>query len=280
MVEENLMKGKKVREEILFELREGDFSPHLAVLLIGNDEASKSFIKLKRQACEELGFKFSLFKFRKDVDEKKVLEKIRELNEDTEIHGILPQLPFPEHINENKVFAEIRPVKDPDGLTPQNLGSVLRGAPGIVPATVEAIMELLAYYSIETEEKEVVIINNSNLIGKPLSMILTNSDATVTMCHKKTKSLKNHTENADLIITATGQPNLIDKGMIKEDAVIIDAGYAKEDGEILGDVEFDEVSEKASKITPNPGGVGPVTVAMTIRNLCKCYKMQKDEMGK
>lgn len=264
------------KTKIKKELKEVKVSPRLTVILIGQNSASKSFIRKKKKMCREIGFKFSLQTFKKETPMEEIIGKIQELNEDPDVHGILPQLPLP-RIDENKVFEAIKPEKDVDGLTPENLGHLLRDNPKIIPGTVEAVLEILEHYDVDIESQNITIVNNSNLIGKPLSMALTNRMTTVTICHHKTKNLKKHTENADILITATGKPDLITADMIKEDAVVIDAGYAKEDGKVQGDVKFEEVKEKASKITPNPGGVGPVTVAVTMRNLLKCYRMQQDE---
>jgi methylenetetrahydrofolate dehydrogenase (NADP+)/methenyltetrahydrofolate cyclohydrolase len=271
-----ILTGENVREELKTELETGEETPHLAVLLVGESEASKSFIRKKKEMCKELGFKFTLETFEKGTDTEEIIETIEKLNTKEDVHGILPQLPLP-GINENRIFEAIEPEKDVDGLTPENMGFLLRDSPKIVPGTVEAILEILEYYNVEIESQNVTIVNNSNLIGKPLSMALTNRMATVTLCHAKTEDLKKHTRNADILVTATGQPDLITPEMVKEDTVVIDAGYAKEDGKVQGDVKFDEVKEKASKITPNPGGVGPVTVAVTMRNLLKCYRLQQDE---
>jgi len=268
------MKGEPVKKDIMAELGDFEGRPHLAVLLVGDDNASKSFIRKKRELCEELGFEFTLKEFPEGSDTEDVLEEIESLNEDTDIHGILPQLPLP-GLSEHEVFEAIRPEKDVDGLSPENLGLLQRGNPRIVPGTVESIREILEEYEVEIEGRDITIVNNSNLIGKPLSMYMTNKKATVTLCHKETRDLKKHTETADILITATGQSGLIDREMIKENAIIVDAGYAKENGKVKGDVKFDEVKEKASKITPNPGGVGPVTVATTMRNLVRCYKIQE-----
>ena len=268
--------GEKISENIKREVESAEETPHLAVLLVGESDASKSFIQKKKEMCRELGSNFTLKTFERGIETEEIIETIEDLNKKNSIHGILPQLPLP-GIDENKVFEAIDPGKDVDGLTPENMGFLLRDNPKIVPGTVEAILDILEHYGIEIEGKDVTIVNNSNLIGKPLSMALTNRMATVTLCNVKTKNLKKHTKNADILITATGQPDLITADMIKEDAVVVDAGYAKEDGKVQGDVKFDEIKEKASKITPNPGGVGPVTVAVTMRNLLKCYRIQQDE---
>lgn len=270
------MEGGRVKNLIKKEFREADENARLAVILVGDSEASKSFIRNKKEMCKELGFEFTLRTFEKGVTQKRVVEEIHKMNHNSDIDGILPQLPLPEII-ENRIFEAIDPQKDVDGLTPKNLGFLFRDNSKLVPGTVEAILEILEYYNVEIEGQNVTIINNSNLIGKPLSMALTNMMATVTLCHVKTRDLKKHTRSADILVTATGQPDLITADILKEDAVVIDAGYAKEDGKVQGDVKFDQVKEKASKITPNPGGVGPVTVAVTMRNLLKCYRMQQDE---
>lgn len=259
--------GKKIAEKILGDLEDVDVSPHLDIILVGSNPASKTFIEQKISACKRVGFEANLNKFPETIEEEKVLEKIRELNQNDDVDGILVQLPLPDQIDNNKVFGSIKPEKDIDGLTPLNMGKTLRGNPDIVPCAVKAIEKILEHEEINLEAKNVTIINNSNLIGKPLAMRLTQKNATVTLCHKKTSDLKKHTVDADIIVTATGKSGLLEQNWIEKDTVVIDAGY---DGSKHS--ESQKVEKKAAQIAPVPGGVGPVTVAMTLKNLLTCYK--------
>lgn len=264
--------GNAVAEEIEDELPRFTKSPHLHLVLAGNNKASETFVKEKQDACKRLDFESSVKKFPGDVSEEKVLEHIKQVNRNGSIHGVIVQLPLPLHIDENTVFRKLDPEKDVDGLTPENIGKLLRGDETVVPCAVSAIEKILEHEDIELEGKNVTIINNTSLIGRPLSMRLTQKEATVTVCHEKTRDLETHTENSDIIITATGQPEVIKKDSVKEDTVVIDAGYSFVDGNIVQ--ESENIEEKASKMSPVPGGVGPVTVAMTLKNLVKCFRNQ------
>lgn len=273
-----LLKGRRLAEEIINALRTkimrlGE-APHIAIILVGDDDASKIFIKLKQRACEKIGARSTLFKLEENLDEYKLLELIGKLNEDPRFHGILLQLPLPEQIDENKMLNKISPEKDVDGLTPKNIGNLLLGTPRITPCAVSAILRLLEDNEIRIEGKNVVIINRSNLIGKPLATLLIKRSATVTICHSKTEELESHTRSADILITATGRPRFITADMVKRESVIIDAGCTKFGGRFCGDVDFETVSKKVSAITPVPGGVGPLTIAMTMENLLRCYESQ------
>lgn len=274
------MKGEKISRDLLKSLKP-DFEslkedPYLAILFVGDDQAAASYIEEKKAICKKLGVKAEVFNFDANVSEEEILRKIEELNSDPSVNAILPQLPM-QGVDSDKVFEKIDPLKDVDGLTPYNLGRLMRGRVRVMPGAVKAIFKIFNEYNVKVEGKDVVIVNNSNLIGKPLSLALTNRGATVTVCHDSTRDLRSHTSKSDIVITATGQPNLIGKEMVKKGAVVVDAGYAKEDGKIRGDVNFDEVKEKASKLTPNPGGVGPVTVAVTMQNLYYCYQLQQNK---
>jgi len=274
-----LLNGRPLAAEILngikTKVEKLKDKPHIAIILVGEDKASKIFIGLKEKACKDLGILSTVFRFKDNEVENAVSGVIQKLNEDGTIHGILIQLPLPDQIDEINLLGEVSPEKDVDGLNPKNIGNLLLGGEPLVPCTVGAIMEILADANIALEGKNVVIISRSNLIGKPLAMMLVKNSATVTICHSKTKNLADHTRAADVVITAAGVPNLITAEMIKPNTVVIDAGCAKKDGRMLGDVDFETVSKKVSAITPVPGGIGPLTVAMTMKNLIKCYESQK-----
>lgn len=260
--------GKKIAAEIEEEL-ESDVCPRLEIIQVGDNPASETYIDEKLEACKRVGFEANLNQFSEDVEEEKIIEKIKELNSKEEVHGILVQLPLPKQINNNRVFNTLSPQKDVDGLTPLNLGKTLRGEKHLVPCSVQAIEKIINNEEVNLEGKEVTIINNSNLIGKPLSMVLTKQGATVTLCHKDTEDLAKNTREADILVTATGKSGLLDKKMVTKNTFVIDAGY--EAGE---ESESNKIEDKVSKISPEPGGVGPVTVAMTLKNLLKCYRLQ------
>jgi len=264
-----IIDGKAIASEIEEELLETDVSPHLEIIQVGDNPASSTYVEEKLEACGRVGFEARLNQFSEDVEEEKLIAKIEELNSNDSVHGILVQLPLPSQIDNNCVFNTLSPKKDVDGLTPLNLGKTLRGEKRLVPCSVEAIEKILEHEEIYLEGKKVAIINNSNLIGKPLSMALTQKGATVTLCHEDTKNLAKHTKEADIVVTATGAPGLLENEMIKDDTFVIDAGY-----EAGKKSESEKVKDKVSKISPEPGGVGPVTVAMTLKNLLKCYKLQ------
>ena len=273
-----LLKGRQLAEGILNDakakIEKLETKPHIAIVLVGDDEASKIFIRLKQKACGKIGAKETLFKLDEGVTEAEVLDLIKRLNEDSGIHGILVQLPLPKQIDENRLLDHIAPEKDVDGLNPKNIGKLLLGGGGLTPCAVEAIMEILDSANIRLEGANAVIINRSNLIGKPLAMKLAKRSATVTICHSKTKNLADYTKTANIIITATGKPKSLTADMIQEGAVVIDAGCTKFEEKTCGDADFENVSKKASAITPVPGGVGPLTIAITMKNLIRCYELQ------
>lgn len=251
--------------------KETDASPHLEIIQVGENQASKTYINEKQEACERVGFTANLTKFSEEVREEKLIQKIKELNQDDSVHGILVQLPLPPRIDNNKVFSTLSSEKDVDGLTPLNLGKTLRGYDHLVPAAVKAIEEIIQRENIELEGKNVAIVNNSNLIGKPLSMVLTGKKATVTLCNRDTEDLKEHLVDADIVVTATGESEILEKDMLTEETFLIDAGY--ETGESS---EAEKVEDEVSKLSPEPGGVGPLTVVMTLKNLLKCYRLQQN----
>jgi methylenetetrahydrofolate dehydrogenase (NADP+)/methenyltetrahydrofolate cyclohydrolase len=235
-------------------------------VLVGENPSSRIYIENKQKACEKLGIASNLYEFPESMKEEKLEALIKQLNDDKRVHGIIVQLPLPKHIDEKKILNMISPKKDVDGLNAVNIGNLLLGDETIAPCTPKGIIRMLEKMKIQVEKRNVVIVNNSIVVGKPLAMMLTNRFATVTLCHVKTKFLKEHTKKAEILITATGVPNLIKKDMVREGAVVIDAGICYREGKVYGDVDFENVKSIASFITPVPGGVGPMTVAMVLEN--------------
>ena len=271
-----IIDGKEIKNEIISELKKQVkqymIKPCLAVIQIGDDPASNSYIKSKEKACNEIGIYFKHIKFNETVKEIEVINKILELNNDEYVHGILLQLPLPEGFNQDKLINYIARNKDVDGLTDINVGKLFNNKPGMVSCTPLGIMKLFEKENIDVKGKNVTIVGRSNLVGKPLLGLLLNNDATVTICHSKTENLKKHTKNADILIVAVGKKHFITEDMVKEDAIVIDVGINKEDGKLYGDVDFSKVKTKVKKITPVPGGVGPMTVAMLMTNVIKAYE--------
>jgi methylenetetrahydrofolate dehydrogenase (NADP+)/methenyltetrahydrofolate cyclohydrolase len=256
-----------VREETLVFKGKTGIVPGLAVVLVGEDPASQVYVGRKAKACEEVGFLSHEYKLPADTSETKLLTLINDLNQDQLIHGILVQLPLPKHIATDKIIAAIDPHKDVDGFHPYNVGGLVTGSPLFVPCTPRGIMELIARTGIELSGKDAVVVGRSNIVGKPMALLLLAQNATVTMCHSKTKDLPVVTSRADVLIAAVGKPHMITANMVKEGAVVIDVGVNRlESGKLAGDVAFDEVAAKASYITPVPGGVGPMTIAMLMKN--------------
>lgn len=277
-----LMDGRKVSKEMLLNisrevnnLKLDHIHPKLAVILVGKDPASLSYIAQKQKACTKTGIDWVQFDFEPDIDTDFLIKKIRELNEDETIHGILVQLPLPKHVYVPDVLKAIDPRKDVDGFTAYNLGKMFLNTEfeHLAPCTPRGVIRLLEYYEVETEGKEVVMVGHSNIVGKPLSVMLLNRNATVTTCHVHTKDLKSHTKRADILCVAVGKQNLITEDMVKEGATVIDIGInRRDDGSLCGDVDFENVSKKASNITPVPGGVGPMTVACLMENTVTAAK--------
>ena len=247
-------------------------TPNINTIKIGDNPSSELYFRLRNNACNKAGITTSHLDFRKNVTEKKILKTIDELNSNKNIHGILIQFPIPDHISSNKLMSAIDPKKDVEGFNPYNMGKTIIGDEYIVPCTPLAILTILKHEKIDLKGKEIVIINHSTVVGKPLTTLLLNRNATVTVCHIFTKDTKQHSSNADIIITATGIPGLITKDYVKNGAFVIDVGIAETNDGISGDVNFDSVKEKAGKITPVPGGVGPVTIACSLENMLKTYK--------
>lgn len=274
-----IIDGKKLKEEIIEELKKEVkhfmIKPCLAVIQIGDDPASNTYIKAKSKACDEIGIYFKHIKFTEETKEIEVINKIIELNNDEYVHGILLQLPLPDGFNADKLINYIARNKDVDGLTDINLGKLYNNKPCLISCTPQGIMQLLEHENIDLEGKNVTIVGRSNLVGKPLIGLMLNKNATVTVCHSKTENLSKHTKNADVLVVAVGKKEFIKENMVKEDAVVIDVGINKEDNKLYGDVDFNKVKTKAKKITPVPGGVGPMTVAMLMKNVINAYQKQQ-----
>jgi methylenetetrahydrofolate dehydrogenase (NADP+) / methenyltetrahydrofolate cyclohydrolase len=284
-----LIDGKKVaaeiRQEIAGEVKQlrdkGIKIPHLAAILVGNDSASETYVKNKVKDCEEVGFRSTLLRFDNDIAESFLLDRIAELNSDKDVDGFIVQLPLPDHISENKIIEAIDPEKDADGFHPVNIGRMVIGLPGYLPATPFGIVELIRRYRIETSGKNCVVIGRSNIVGRPVSILLSQKgiDATVTVVHSRTRNIKDIVRNSDIIIAAMGSPNFVRAEMVKEGAVVIDVGTtriasadAKSGFKLTGDVDFDNVAPRCSYITPVPGGVGPMTRVSLLRNTLAAAK--------
>ena len=267
--------GKKIAENMqnelkkeTTELKKNGIDLTLAVIYVGDDLASKIYINNKRKACDYVGIKMKEFKFDCNAKENDILKLINKLNMDKSVTGIMVQMPLPHRINEKKIVGAINPQKDVDGFSEVNLGKIITKNYDFLPCTPAGIMEILNSENIEIKGKHCVVVGRSNIVGKPLSLMLLNNDATVTICHSKTENLKEACKNADILISAVGKKNLITADMVKKDAVVIDVGINRNEfGKICGDVDFENVKKVASYITPVPGGVGPVTVAMLMKNV-------------
>jgi len=280
----NVLNGKKLAEKLNSELKNKinlDFKrtgikPKLAAILVGDDPASKLYINIKRKTCAEIGIESTLVKLNREVTNAELFTKINELNNDTTVHGIILQLPLPVKFKPFTLefIEKIDPLKDVDGLHPINKGKLFNYNEEIVSATPKGIITLLEYYSVELTGKHVVIINRSNLVGKPLIFMFLKRNATVTICHTSTVDLESHIKKADILVVAIGQPDFITKDKIKKNVVIIDVGTSRVNGKTRGDVKFEDVIEKVSAITPNPGGVGPMTVHFLLQNTYNAYKRQ------
>ena len=263
----------KIKDELKGNVNSYFQTPILAVVTIGDDAASEVYVKNKKKACEYVGMSFLHLDYASCVKEEVVIRKIKQLNKDKSINGIIVQLPIPENFNVSKIINTIDPSKDVDGLTNIQAGKLIQNEKCSTPCTPKGIMEIFKEYKIELEGKHVVIVGRSNLVGKPLMLECLNKNATVTMCHSKTKNLKSYTKDADILVVAVGKKYLIDKSMIKKDSIIIDVGINREDGKIYGDVN-PNVEELCEYLTPVPGGVGPMTVSMLLKNTFEAYKNQ------
>ena len=287
-----IIDGKKIASDIKKELAaksaaiidKGDRAPHLVAVLVGDDAASQTYVNSKEKDCREVGFTSTIYRLEADTSEKKLLEIIDFLNNDEEVDGFIVQLPLPAHINVQKVIRSINPLKDVDGFHPVSLGRMMLGEPTYLPATPYGIIQLLERYKIETSGKHCVVLGRSNIVGTPISVMLSRKanpgNCTVTVCHTGTKNLKEIAKTADILIAAMGQPHFVTADMVKEGAVVIDVGiHRMEDSSekgyhIIGDVKFDEVAPKCSFITPVPGGVGPMTRVALLMNTFKAYNKE------
>ncbi len=280
-----ILDGKKAAQAIKDDLKvdvaqranEGKKIPHLAAILVGANGASETYVAAKVKACEETGFKSTLIRFEETISENKLLEKIEELNTDPDIDGILVQLPLPKHISDENVINTIAPDKDVDGFHPVNIGKMVQGLPSFIPATPYGIMLLLEHYKIDTKGKHAIVIGRSNIVGRPMSILLSGNNnpgnCTVTICHSQTQNLKEICLQGDIIVAALGRPEFVKADMVKDGAVVIDVGITRVKDEtkksgfrLKGDVEYETVSPKCSWITPVPGGVGPMTIAALMKN--------------
>jgi len=303
-----ILDGKQIAQTIRAELHEqvrvitksGRRAPKLAIIIVGNNPASETYVANKMKACAEVGIEVERIAYDESITEQTLLTEINRLNNDDSIDGFIVQLPLPEHINETHVLSTIDYRKDVDGLTPENVGRTVQGLPSIISATPRGIRELLARYNIATEGKHVVVIGRSNIVGKPIAMLLMQrpylslpgmsaaslGDATVTICHSKTRDLKSICQTADIIIVAAGCPKLLTADMVREGAVIVDVGINRIEKtgadanakayKLVGDVDFENVAPKASYITPVPGGVGPMTIVSLLQNTLQAYKLKTE----
>ena len=276
-----LISGKEVSQFIRGEVAKGvselkessGITPGLAAVLVGEDPASEIYVRNKRKACTEAGMYSEEHKLPSETTEEELLMLVDRLNNDTNIHGILVQLPLPDHINETKVLRAVSPDKDVDGFHPYNVGLLVEGNPRFISCTPHGIIKMLEYYDIDIKGKEAVVVGRSNIVGKPVAMLLLHRHATVTVCHSRTQDLPEVTRRADILVAAIGRANFVTEDMVKEGAVVIDVGINRnQEGKLTGDVDFEPVSEKASFITPVPGGVGPMTISMLLWNTLESAK--------
>ncbi|NBX92692.1 MAG: bifunctional 5,10-methylenetetrahydrofolate dehydrogenase/5,10-methenyltetrahydrofolate cyclohydrolase [Proteobacteria bacterium] len=272
------LNGKKVAEELysklLLEVSLLPIVPKLAVILVGSDPASQTYVKTKEKKCLSLGLQSETFTYSQDVTESELIEKIKKLNEDKSVHGVLIQLPLPAHINKNRLMEYLSPLKDVDGLTPDNAGRLAQGIPRLIPCTPHGIMALLSFYGIPIEGKRVVVLGRSDIVGKPMAQLMINANATVTVCHSKTKEIKEICQTADILVAAIGKPKWLGPDFVKSSCSVIDVGIHREGETFCGDVDFEEVEKKCHAITPVPGGVGPMTIALLMKNLVLAASLQ------
>ncbi len=254
-------------------------TPGLAVILVGHDPASAAYVNMKKRACDRVGFYSITHDMPETISQEAIEKTIKMLNNDSNVDGILIQLPLPEHIDTTKLLELVDPAKDVDGFHPYNVGRLTTGLDGFVPCTPLGVMELLNEYDIDVKGKNCVVVGASNIVGKPMAALLLNADATVEICHIFTDDLKKHTLNADIVLCGVGVINLITEDMVKDNVVIIDIGVSRtKEGKLVGDVDFENVSKKSSYITPSPGGVGPMTIAMLLSNTLKAAKINAKKL--
>lgn len=279
-----IIDGKKVsaqvKEQVRIETEElvkKGIKPGLAVIIVGDDPASRVYVNNKKKACEKVGFLSKEFALPATTTQEELLALVNELNEDKEINGILCQLPLPKGLDEKAVIEAISPLKDVDAFHASNVGKIMIGDYDFLPCTPAGVMEMLHSYNIPVEGKECVVIGRSNIVGKPMAMLLLHENGTVTITHSRTKNLKEVTKRADILVAAIGKPKFVTADMVKEGAVVIDVGMNRdENGKLCGDVDFENVKEKCSAITPVPGGVGPMTIAVLMKNTLKACKIQNN----
>lgn len=271
--------AKKIREDLakeVVEIKKNGINPKLAVIMVGDDKASKVYVKNKSKACQEVGIEYEEYLLKDNIEMEELLKIIDKLNNDKTVHGILLQSPIPKHLNIKEAFNRIDYKKDVDGFHPINVGKLTIGEDAFISCTPFGVIKMLEHYNIPTEGKNAVIIGRSNIVGKPLIQCLLNKNATVTICHSKTKNIEEITKKADILIAAMGVPKFVKENMVKEGAVVIDVGINRnEEGKLVGDTDFDNIKDKASYITPVPGGVGPMTIAMLMNNVVKASKNLK-----
>ncbi|MEC7063658.1 MAG: bifunctional 5,10-methylenetetrahydrofolate dehydrogenase/5,10-methenyltetrahydrofolate cyclohydrolase [Bacteroidota bacterium] len=278
--------SKQIKDELKFQvdnlIKSGKKAPHLAAIIVGNDGASLTYVSSKVKSCKKIGYNSSLIKLDEKISEQKLINEINKLNQNSDVDGFIVQLPLPKHINEEKILNQIKPSKDVDGFHPSNFGKMALGLETFIPATPYGIMEIFSRYKISLEGKIVVVLGRSNIVGKPISILMSNKgnpgNATVILTHSKTNNLVNLTKQADVIVSALGIPNFLKSEMIKKNCIVIDVGITRVKNplkpkgyEIVGDVDFDNVIKKSSYITPVPGGVGPMTIAMLLKNTMHAY---------
>ncbi len=272
--------SKKIKEDIKSKVKvlkeQKGITPGLAVILVGDDPASHTYVKMKAKSCKNVGIYSVTHEMPYDIKEDEVLETIAMMNKNPNIDGILIQLPLPTHIDTTKVLEMVAPQKDVDGFHPFNVGRLVTNLDGFVPCTPLGVMKLLKEYDINVEGMNAVVVGASNIVGKPMANLLLNANATVDVCHIYTKDLKRHTLNADILLVGVGKPNLITEDMVKDGAIVIDIGTNRlESGKLVGDVDFEKISKKVTHITPVPGGVGPMTIAMLIENTLTASKLRR-----
>lgn len=268
--------SKKIQEEIKKEVSELSKKPCLLVILVGDDQASQIYVSSKEKACKRVGMESKTIVLEENISQKELIKIIQKANEDKNINGILVQLPLPNHMNTKAVVGAIDPIKDVDGLHAVNQGKIMLGESGIVPCTPKGVIRLLDEYHVDLTGKNAIVIGRSILVGAPLAQLLLHKNATVTIAHSKTKNLKELCANMDVIISAVGKPKMITEDMVKEGAIIVDVGINRVLGTLVGDVDYLSVAPKTSRITPVPGGVGPMTIACLLENVLECYKLQNE----
>lgn len=267
--------AKKILSEIETDIKKLNIKPKLAVILVGDDPASQVYVRNKGKTALAIGMESLIIELPKETTEEDLIKHIHILNEDKKVNAILVQLPLPKHLNTGKILEKIEPIKDVDGLTPYNSGKLFSGKkPYALPCTPKGIIKLLEEYNINLEGLNAAVIGRSNLVGRPIAQLLLQNNSTVTTIHTKTKNIASHTKNADLVVSAIGQPKFLTPDMVKENAIIVDVGTSKINEKLVGDVDFENVKEKTSYITPVPGGIGPMTIAMLMENTLELYKIQ------